>query len=177
MRRYDQSAHVYDTQYFDEQEAKIKTIVQHLRLPRSIKVLDAGCGTGLLFRHVIDKADFVVGIDVSRGLLQKARKKTSQSQNAALVLADADNTPFPNGSFDVVIAVTLMQNMPTPTATLTEFKRITKQTASIVVTGLKKHFTQAGFLKMLHEAGLIVDALKLDDMGREYVGICRKDRR
>lgn len=177
MRRYDQSARVYDIQYFDEQETKIRTIMQNLRMPRGIRILDAGCGTGLLFRNVVNKADFAVGIDISRGLIQEARKKTQHYRNVALVLADTDNMPLLDESFDIILAVTLMQNLPAPTATLTEFKRVAKETASIVVTGLKKHFTQEGFLKMLHEAGLFVDALKLDDMERDYVSICRKTRR
>lgn len=139
--------------------------------------MDAGCGTGLLFRNVVNKADFAVGIDISRGLIQEARKKTQHYRNVALVLADTDNMPLLDESFDIILAVTLMQNLPAPTATLTEFKRVAKETASIVVTGLKKHFTQEGFLKMLHEAGLFVDALKLDDMERDYVSICRKTRR
>jgi ubiquinone/menaquinone biosynthesis C-methylase UbiE len=174
MRRYNQSARVYDIQYLDEQETKIRTIMKNLRLPRGIRILDVGCGTGLLFRNIVDKADFFVGIDISRGLIHEATKKARQNRNVALVLADADNMPLLDESFDTILAVTLMQNMPTPTATLTEFKRVAKQTASIVVTGLKKHFTQEGFLKMLNGADLTVDVLKLDDMEREYVSICRK---
>jgi ubiquinone/menaquinone biosynthesis C-methylase UbiE len=177
MRRYDQSARVYDIQYFDEQETKIRTIMKNLRMPRGIRILDVGCGTGLLFGNTVDRADFTVGIDISRGLIQEAKKKTQHCRNVALVLADADNMPLLDKSFDTIFAVTLLQNMPTPTATLTEFKRVARQAASIVVTGLKKHFTQEGFLKMLHEADLIVDTLKLDDKGREYVSICRKARR
>lgn len=146
-------------------------------MPQSIRTLDAGCGTGLLFRYIVDKADFAVGVDLSRGLILEARRKTRKYRNAALVLADADNMPFPDQSFDAVFAVTLMQNMPAPNVTLTELKRVAKKTASIVVTGLKKHFTQEGFLRILHEADLTVDAMKLDDMRREYVSICHKTRR
>jgi ubiquinone/menaquinone biosynthesis C-methylase UbiE len=174
MRRYNQSARVYDTQYLDEQGTKITTIMQNVHMPQGNRILDAGCGTGLLFRNVVDRADFILGIDISRGLVQEAIKKARSYRNAALVLADADNMPLRDESFDTILAVTLLQNMPIPSATLTELKRVAKQTASIVVTGLKKHFTQEGFLRMLRDADLTVDVLKLDDMGRDYISICHK---
>lgn len=177
MRRYDQSARVYDSQYLDEQEAKIKTVMQNLRVHRGIRILDAGCGTGLLFKDVVDKADFAVGIDLSRGLIKEAKKKTQHYRNVALVLADADNLPLTAEGFDAIFAITLVQNMPSPRATLTELKRVAKQTASIVITGLRKHFSHEAFLKMLRESDLVVDVLKLDDAGKDYVSICGKARR
>ena len=56
MRRYDQSAKVYDAQYREEQEAKIRTAMNNLTLSRDSVILDAGCGTGLLFGHVAEKS-------------------------------------------------------------------------------------------------------------------------
>jgi len=177
MHRYNQSAPVYDTQYSEEQEAKIKTIVQNLRLqPKSI-VLDVGCGTGLLIKHLMDKAEFLVGTDISRGLLQEARKEAQFHRHVSLVLADADNVPFPEEIFDAVLAVTLLQNMPNPAVTLNEIKRVSKQTASIVVTGLRKRFAQEDFVEMLKRADLRVDTLELDERNRECVCVCRKVRR
>src|SRR3990170_6677080 len=106
MRRYDQSAKVYDAQYCEEQDAKIRTAMGNLTLNRDSIVLDAGCGTGLLFERVAEKIRFTVGIDLSRGLLKEAKKKARGYKNIALVLADADNTPFANHTFDVVFAIT-----------------------------------------------------------------------
>jgi ubiquinone/menaquinone biosynthesis C-methylase UbiE len=177
MRRYNQSARVYDTQYFEEQEAKIKTIMQNLHMPLDSIVLDAGCGTGLLIKHLANKTDFVVGLDISRGLLQKAIKKAQAYQNVALVMADADNMPFPNRTFGTVFAVTLLQNMPNPRVNLEEIVRVSKPTAWIAVTGLKKRFSRDDFTMTLKQAGLLVDALKLDEGNREYVCLCHKARR
>lgn len=177
MRRYNQSARVYDTQYFEEQEAKITTIIRNLHVPPDSIVLDAGCGTGLLFKHLADKTELIVGLDISRGLLQEAIKKAQPYQNVALVMADADNMPFPNRAFDMVFVVTLLQNMPDPRANLEEISRVGKPTASIVVTGLRKRFSQDDFTLILKQAGLMVDTLKLDEGNREYVCLCHKARR
>ncbi len=177
MHRYNQSAHVYDTQYSEEQEAKFKTVMQNLRLPQKSRVLDVGCGTGLIIDHLVGRVEFTVGVDVSRGLLQEARKKARSHRHVSLVLADADNMPFADRIFGAVLAITLLQNMPNPGATLDEIKRVSKQTAPIVVTGLKKRFAKEDFAEMLNYAGLTIDTLKPDDKNREHVCICRKVRR
>lgn len=174
MRRYDQSARVYDALYREEQVAKIRTAVDNLTMRKEDIVLDAGCGTGLLFKHMTPKTNFVVGTDISRGILKEAKKKAAGYNNAALILADADNMPFYGNTFEVVFAVTLLQNMPNPQVTLSEINRISKSNARIIVTWLRKAFTQKSFLKLLKRAWLKVEFLKLDEHGREYVCICSK---
>jgi len=176
-RRYNQSAHVYDTQYSEEQEAKITTIRQNLNLKANSRVLDLGCGTGILIKHLADKTKFYIGLDISRELLKNARKKAKPFPNSILVLADADNLPFPNHTFDAVLAVTLLQNMPAPHSTLAEINRVTTAKASIIVTGLRKRFTQQELVKNLQQANLEIETLKLDEGNRDDVCICHKKRR
>ncbi|MDH5634741.1 MAG: methyltransferase domain-containing protein [Candidatus Bathyarchaeota archaeon] len=172
MRRYDQSAKVYDSQYFDEQEAKIRIAISNLTILRNSMVLDAGCGTGLLFEHVVRKARLIIGADISRGILREAKRKTKALGNLALVLADADNMPFYDQIFDVVFAITLLQNMPNPLATINEVKRISKSNGTIVATGLKKAFTKEEFVEVLKQAYLKVEILKPDEHMREYITVC-----
>ena len=177
MRRYDQSARAYDAQYREEQDAKIKVLMQGLSLKQSSVVLDAGCGTGLLFKHLTERAESITGTDISKGLLRKARERAQPYCNTALIQADADNMPFLNDTFDAVFAITLLQNMPNPKATLIEFNRVAKSTALIVATGLRKRFSQEDFVNLLKQADLRVEALKLDEENREYVCICKKMQR
>jgi len=174
MRRYNQSAHAYDTQYSEEQEAKIAAIKQHLSLKNNNTVLDLGCGTGLLIKHFADKTKLYIGVDISRELLKHAKKKASPFLNATLLQADADNLPIPNEAFDAVFAVTLLQNMPHPDSTLAEIVRVSKTKASIIVTGLRKRFTQEEFMAELQQTNLKTETLKMDEDNREYVCICHK---
>jgi len=177
MRRYNQSAQAYDTQYHEEQEAKVKAIMQSLSLKQSSVVLDAGCGTGLLFQHLAERTESITGTDISKGLLQKARKRAQPYCNTELIQADVDNMPFVDETFDAVLAITLLQNMPDPIATLIEFKRVSKQSALIVATGLRKQLSQEDFARLLEQADLRVEALKLDEENREYICICTKVQR
>lgn len=177
MRHYDQSANVYDAQYCEEQGAKIRTALENLTLNQESIVLDAGCGTGLLFARSAEKAKFVVGIDISKSILKEAMKKVKQYKNVALIQSDIDNLPLSDRAFNVVFAVTLLQNVPNPMATLNEIKRVSEPNATIVVTGLRKAFTKEGFAKLLRQANLRVAVVKTDERMKEYVGVCTKMRR
>jgi len=173
-RHYNQSATVYDAQYYEEQETKIKAALAELNLAKENFVLDAGCGTGLLFPHVAERVKLVVGVDISVRILKEAKKRVKEYSNTAVIIADTDYTPFPNDIFDAVFAITLLQNMPKPYQTLNEMKRMTKQNATIVVTGLKKAFSRKEFTRLLREAGLKIKVLRLDENLKEYVAICTK---
>jgi len=174
MRHYNQSATVYDTQYYKEQEAKIKTALAELNLKKENLILDAGCGTGLLFPHVVERVKLVVGVDISACILKEAKKRMKEYINTAVIIADTDYMPFPNDTFDAAFAITLLQNTPKPHQTLNEMKRVTKQNAMIVVTSLKKAFSRKEFTRLLRETGLGIKVLRLDENLREYVAICTK---
>jgi len=174
MRYYDQSAAVYDAQYYEEQEAKIRVALAELNLTKENLILDAGCGTGLLFPQVAERVKLVVGVDISSRIVKEAKKRVEEYSNTAVIIADTDYTPFPNDIFDAVFAVTLLQNMPEPPQTLNEMKRVTKQNATIVATGLKKAFSRKEFIRLLRGAGLKIKVLRLDENFKEYVAICIK---
>jgi len=177
MRHYDQLATVYDTQYFEEQEAKIKTALNGLHLQKEHLLLDAGCGTGLLFPHVAHKVKLLIGVDVSSIILKEAKKRVKKHGNTALIRADVGFLSFQNNIFDVVFAVTLLQNTPKPYQILKEMKRVTKQNATIVATGLKKSFSQKEFRQLLRRAGLKIKVLRLDAHLKEYIATCIKLQR
>jgi ubiquinone/menaquinone biosynthesis C-methylase UbiE len=173
MRRYDLTAQMYDMRYAEEQSAKIKTALDCLKMEKHSLVLDVGCGTGLLFNYVAGKAETVVGLDISRKSLLHAKNRSQKFASVNLIWADADNLPFNNEVFSHVFAITLIQNMPSPVKTLTEVKRVTKNDAVIVVTGLKKKFSSEDFLRLLRKTGLNIIEVKNENL-KCYVAICSK---
>lgn len=176
MQRYDLTAHIYDRRYADEQTAKIEAAVKSINVEKHNLVLDAGCGTGLLFNYVTNKAETLVGLDTSRKILFQAKRRAKRFLNVQLICADAENIPLKEGVFDYVFAVTLIQNTPNPVKTLNEIKRVAKREASVIVTGLKKKFTLETFKGLLGEADLRVIALK-DKNLKCHVAVCRFHRR
>lgn len=171
MKRYDCSAHVYDEQYHEEQEIKIKAALTEMHFRKTDIIIDLGCGTGQLLPYVTNVVKAVVCVDISRNLLAQAKARAQHSKHVALLRADADYLPF-RPKFDVAFAITLLQNMPSPTQTLNEMKRVTKEDANLIVTGLKKSFSEQQFAQLLKQAGLEINSLKLDAAQREYVAVC-----
>lgn len=174
MRHYDRSAAIYDAQYAGEQCAKIEAALNDLSLKEDSSVLDVGCGTGLLFDLVWKTTKLVLGLDVSRGMLEEAKKRAKHFPNVHIVQADADHTPLPDKTFDAVFAVTLLQNTPYPILTLREIMRTATHESVIVVTGLKKEFSLEGFMRLLKEANLRISTIKTNGKLKGYVAVCRK---
>jgi len=177
MLHYDQSSEVYDNQYGEEQEAKINAALSSFSLEKDNVLLDMGCGTGILFSQIAKKVKLVVGIDISIPILTKAKKRKNGTKNISLIRADADHAPFLNETFDTVFAVTLIQNIPTKSRAISEIKRVARQKATIVITGLKKTFSQREFTSLLRDAGLETMALNLDERLKDYIAICVKTQR
>lgn len=171
MRRYDVTADIYDMRYAEEQAAKIETALKHVEINGKSNTLDIGCGTGLLFSYIAAEAETVVGLDVSRKSLLVAKNRAKSFQNVSLVLADADNIPIRENVFSHAFAFTLVQNMPNPVRTLNEIKRVAKDDAVWVLTGLKRVFSKEAFNALLQKAGLSVSAFEDQENLKCYVAV------
>jgi ubiquinone/menaquinone biosynthesis C-methylase UbiE len=170
MHRYDVTAQIFDVRYAEEQTAKIEAALKHVKVEVGL-ILDAGCGTGILFSYVADKGRTTIGLDVSGKTLLQAKVRSKDHANVHLVRADADHMPFPNGIFSTVFAMTLIQNTPNPSETLTEIERVAQDGAVIVVSGLRKIFSRNIFRQILKNAGLKIVAWEEENL-KCYVAIC-----
>jgi len=173
MRRYDLTSQMYNQRYAEEQEAKYEAALEGLRnsVNGDSAVLDVGCGTGLFFNHVAAQANIVVGVDISRKLLLKAKEQAGALQNVFVLQADADHLPFRKAFFDAVFAFTVLQNMPKPSETLNELKRVAKFGGRVVVTGLKKTFSLNTFMDVLESTGLRIVAFVDNENLKCYVAV------
>ncbi|WP_237710105.1 bifunctional 2-polyprenyl-6-hydroxyphenol methylase/3-demethylubiquinol 3-O-methyltransferase UbiG [Pyrococcus sp. ST04] len=79
--------------------------MSELRLPKEAKILDVGCDVG---RHSIELAKRgyrVTGIDISRGMLEEARKR-AREEDVEVEFIKADATEFKReGKFDAAICL------------------------------------------------------------------------
>jgi len=84
-----------------------RQLVDELAPARGARVLDMATGTGELLPYLAERvgdAGRVVGLDLSDGMLGRARKRTRHLRAVELVRADAAALPFADGSFDVVLS-------------------------------------------------------------------------
>jgi SAM-dependent methyltransferase len=108
-----------------------------LGLPTSWdRVLDFGCGAGRLSQALAAHAGAVVGLDVSPPMLEKARGLDRTGGRVSFVLnEDPDLRAFPDGSFDLVYTMRVMQHLPRPVLEtyLQEFVRVLRPGGVAVV--------------------------------------------
>jgi ubiquinone/menaquinone biosynthesis C-methylase UbiE len=87
------------------------------------RILDAGCGSGPLSAALRDRGAIVTGIDISAGMLQRARRRLGDG--AHLQQADLKSPlPFPSDAFDDVIASLVLHYLEDWTAPLAELRRV-----------------------------------------------------
>ena len=90
--------------------------------------LDAGCGTGLVMARLKERDVDVVGIDLSKGMLQKAHSRRLPVAQASLL-----ELPFPDETFHVVSSFKVLAHVPLIRSALAELARVTKRDGFIVV--------------------------------------------
>ena len=70
---------------------------------RGARILDAGCGTGVLSRMLDEKGAEVVGVDISEKLIEVAKNRSSLNKNIEYFAGDMKEQSF--GNFDYIIAM------------------------------------------------------------------------
>jgi cyclopropane fatty-acyl-phospholipid synthase-like methyltransferase len=78
------------------------------RLRVGARVLDLGCGSGMVARRLAERYD-VTGVDISRVQLERARRNVPQ---ATFLHADAAELDFSHGSFDAVVSTFVFGHIP-----------------------------------------------------------------
>jgi 2-polyprenyl-6-hydroxyphenyl methylase / 3-demethylubiquinone-9 3-methyltransferase len=88
--------------------------------PRPARVLDLGCGAGLLANYLAERGHAVTGLDATAENLEIARARGT----ATYLLGDALALPFADASFDVVCAMDLLEHVDQPERLIAEAARV-----------------------------------------------------
>jgi ubiquinone/menaquinone biosynthesis C-methylase UbiE len=87
----------------------------------SRRVLEVGCGTGLILERIARFAAFAEGVDLSPGMLRHAEARGLKVREAS-----ANALPFADQSFDVTCSFKVLPHVPDLEGALQEMARVTK---------------------------------------------------
>ena len=149
------------------------------------RVLDLGCGDGLLTAALAERGARTVGIDIDRSMLRAAVARTDPGQRepARFVEGRLEQLPFRDAMFDVVVAVTVLCLLSDQAIAVREAARVLRPGGRLIIGDLGRwnawaarrhikgwfgsrlwrsaHFSTAADLSRLVEgAGLTVDAAR-----------------
>lgn len=121
---------LFDTDTYSEQLYMLT--LRELPLPyedyATKQVLEVGCGMGegLNFLSRVIGAQRMVGLDLSHKAVDRANSSLSRLDTLSYVHGDAENLPFGDGEFDVVINVESSHNYPNLGRFIDEVARVLK---------------------------------------------------
>ena len=92
-------------------------------------MLDVGCGAGmdtLIAAQMIGPTGSVTGIDMTPDMVAKARRSVAEMrlENVTIVEGGAEQLPFADASFDVVISNGVIDLIPDKDAVFSEIMRV-----------------------------------------------------
>ena len=154
--------------YFD---AHVTSLAIEKLLPRDLTLADVGCGTGSLTFELARFAKKVIGVDLSREMLRRARAvaKEKEVRNVEFRQGDALKLPLGTHSVDGAFCVMVLHYLPDPARTVAGLCRVARPGGSVIVVDLVEHkqewmraqmahqwlgFERASIEKWFHQAGV-----------------------
>ena len=120
-------AGVLETRGLDPRQQEMRNaFLSDIAFPANARVLEVGCGTGVLTRMLARQpgVGMVVGVDPAPTFIEKARELAAALPNATFREADGRSLPFENEAFDVVVFDSTLSHVVGPERALAEAFRV-----------------------------------------------------
>lgn len=132
-------------------DGRWKAVVERIKgqydLPSDASILDIGCGKGFLlhdFKEMMPECK-VAGLDIS----EYAITNSMESVREFLKVASADSLPYPDNSFDLVISINSIHNLPLDRLilSLNEIERVSRGNSYITVDAWRNEEERINLMK------------------------------
>ncbi len=140
----------YRRTYVQRKDAALE-IVDRLALPPHSRILEIGCGPGIITRALAQRGYRVTAVDFVFDMVQAAVGLTTGASGDRLVtpsVGDVRRLPFSDESFDVVLAIGVTEWLPNLRRALGEIARVAKR-GGFVIVSTDNRWTLHGFLDPL----------------------------
>jgi ubiquinone/menaquinone biosynthesis C-methylase UbiE len=141
---YNKIAPSYNNLHGEEQIKKAKIILEEILKQKTKGILlDIGGGTGISTEIFMENFDCIL-LDPSEKLLELGNPSIEK------ILAEAEELPFADSKFDVIISLTALHHTDIKQA-ISEIKRISKEDTKIAISFLKKSSKLEEFRTLFQE--------------------------
>ncbi len=124
--------------------------VGRLEIQAGMRVLDVACGTGNLAIPAARMGSQVTGVDFATNLLEQARNRAAAERlDASFKEGDAEQLPFADGQFDIVMSMFGAMFPPRPEIVAAELARVCRPGGRIAMA----NWTPEGFIGQVFKVG------------------------
>lgn len=117
--------------------------VDRLVISRGLRVLDVACGTGNLAIPAARKGAQVTGVDIAANLVEQARQRAAEEGlQATFEEGDAEQLPYPDAQFDLVMSMFGAMFAPRPERVASELARVCRRGGTMAMA----NWTPEGFV-------------------------------
>jgi len=165
-QHYDDIADIYDNRY---NRNRGRFYYAHIAgqvmdcIPMPGRILDLGCGTGLFLIACERRGGFGIGLDLSRGMVLRARSRCRESDVA---WGNAEVLPFRDGCFDAVTSLLAFSYVRRPEQMLSEACRVLRPGGVIAICTLGRNLFTSGLPAIYSMA----EAMKVRGIGMGSFG-------
>ena len=122
--------------YHRSRENELRAIIATLPITRQSRVIDVASGDGCFSLLLAERAETVVGVDLSAAYIAEARRQARSSPHSGRISfqqAEVGAIAFADNSFDLVWCAQSLFSLPDPLETLREMQRICKTGGYVAV--------------------------------------------
>jgi ubiquinone/menaquinone biosynthesis C-methylase UbiE len=128
---WQQAAAQYDATFAGASTPFVEALLDAAGVGAGMRLLDVGCGTGVVTDAAARRGAYAVGVDFSAAMLAEARKAHPQLQ---FDQADAEALPYADGSFDAVVANFAFHHVANPAGAIVEARRVLRPGGRVAFT-------------------------------------------
>ena len=134
QEEYARLASKYESKWSFYIQATARETLARIELRPKQRLLDVGCGTGVLLQQLSEAYPEarLYGVDAAPEMLEIAHKKIPPS--IELYQGWAEHLPFDTGQFDLVVSCNMFHYSHQPMAALREMKRVLRASGRLILT-------------------------------------------
>ena len=97
-------------------------------------MLDVGCGPGVMVEYALDHDYEFVGLDISEEMIRECESRFDGQSGVGFVVGDVEDLEWEDATFDVVVAMGLVEYLHDDSMAIREMVRVLKPGGTLVVS-------------------------------------------